>query len=142
MIITTIAGNIGKDAVFKSTQGGADLCNFTVAASVGYGDKEQTIWFDVTKWGKGTDKLASFLTKGKQVTVSGELSTREYEGKTYLQLRAEHIKLQGGKTDTGNGGGGHKAPTGGGFGGGGFDDDLDDDIPYASNDVRYERRMR
>jgi single-strand DNA-binding protein len=126
MIITTIAGNIGKDAVYKSTQGGTDLCNFTVAATVGYGDKEQTVWFDVTKWGKGTEKLASYLTKGRQVTVSGELSTREYEDKTYLQLRAEHIKLQGGK-DTGGGAGGHKPPA---DTGGGFDDDLDDECPF------------
>ncbi len=138
MIVTTIAGNVGKDAVFKSTQGGTELCNFTVAATIGYGDKEQTIWFDVTKWGKGTDKLASFLTKGKQVTVSGELSTREYEGKTYLQLRADHIKLQGGKSEQGNGAGGHKPPT---DTGGGFDDDLDDDVPFVSNDARYERRV-
>jgi single-strand DNA-binding protein len=137
MIITTIAGNIGKDAVYKSTQGGTDLCNFTVAATVGYGDKEQTVWFDVTKWGKGTDKLASYLTKGKQVTVSGELSTREYEGKTYLQLRAEHIKLQGGK-DMGGGAGGHKPPADTG----GFDSDLDDECPFASCDPRHERRVR
>lgn len=125
MIVTTIAGNVGKDATFKSTQGGADLCNFTVAATIGYGDKEQTIWFDVTKWGKGTDKLASFITKGKQVTVSGELSTREYEGKTYLQLRADHIKLQGGKGEQAS------APQDTGFGGGAFgSDDLDDQVPY------------
>jgi len=123
MIITTIAGNIGKDAVFKSTQGGQELCNFTVAATIGYGDKEQTLWFDVTKWGKGTEKLASFLTKGKQVTVSGELSTREYEGKTYLQLRAEHIKLQGGKGE-------QQTQQSTGFGGGFGSDDLDDEIPY------------
>ncbi len=123
MIITTIAGNVGKDAVFKSTQGGSDLCNFTVAATSGFGDKEQTIWFDVTKWGKGADKMASFLTKGKQVTVSGELSTREYEGKTYLQLRAEHIKLQGGKSESQQSSGQQSS----GFGGG--SDDLDDDIP-------------
>lgn len=123
MIITTIAGNIGKDAVFKSTQGGQELCNFTVAAAIGYGDKEQTLWFDVTKWGKGTEKLSSFLTKGKQVTVSGELSTREYEGKTYLQLRAEHIKLQGGKGEA-------QSQQSTGFGGGFGSDDLDDDLPY------------
>lgn len=121
MIVTTIAGNVGKDAVFKSTQGGADLCNFTVAATIGFGDKEQTIWFDVTKWGKGTDKLASYITKGKQVTVSGEMSTREYEGKTYLQLRAEQIKLQGGKGEAGQ-----PTPQSSGFGGG---DIGDDDVP-------------
>ena len=34
--------------------------------------------------------------------VSGELSTREYEGKTYLTLRAAEVTLMGGKPDSGD----------------------------------------
>jgi single-strand DNA-binding protein len=132
MIITTVAGNLGKDAVAKSTQDGTQLCQFSLGASIGYGDRKQTIWFDVTKWGKGTDKLADMLTKGTKVTVSGELSTREYEGKTYLQIRADHLTLQGGKPsnkpDAGSSDQGNMH--GGGSFGGGFDDDLDDSIPF------------
>ncbi len=139
MQVISIAGALGKDAVFKSTQQGHDLCTFPVAVSTGFGDKKATTWFDVTKWGKGSDKLASFLTKGTKVSVSGELGTREHEGKTYLQIRADHVTLQSSKSDTGNGGGGYKAPA---PSGGGFDDDLDDDVPFASNDVRHEGRVR
>lgn len=95
MIIVTIAGALGKDAETKTTQGGDQLCTFSVAGSVGYGDRKQTIWFDVTKWGKGADALSRMLLKGTKVTVSGELSQREYEGKTYLQVRADHVALQG-----------------------------------------------
>lgn len=95
MIIVTVAGALGKDAVAKSTQNGDQLCTFSVAGSVGYGDRKQTIWFDVTKWGKGADKLANMLLKGSKVTVSGELSEREHEGKRYLQIRADHVALQG-----------------------------------------------
>lgn len=124
MITTQIAGNVGKDAEYKTTQGGGELCNFSVAATVGFGDKEQTIWFDVTKWGKGTEKLASYITKGKQITVSGELSTREYEGKTYLQLRADHLKLQGGKGEQ------CAAPEPSGFGGGIWDETESDSVPF------------
>jgi single-strand DNA-binding protein len=140
MIVVTIAGNIGKDAQFKSTQGGADLCSFTVASTVGYGDKEQTLWFDVTKWGKGTDKLASYLTKGKQVTVSGELSTREHEGKTYMQLRADHVKLQGGAK--GDASPKPAAQGAGSFGGASdYSDALDDDIAFATANPAFERRV-
>lgn len=145
MIITTVAGNLGKDAVCKSTQQGDQFCNFSVGASVGYGDRKQTIWFDVTRWGKGADKLAGLLLKGTKVTVSGELSTREYEGKTYLQIRADHVALQGERkgdapkqgagSDTGSSG-----TSQGGFGGS-FGDDLEDDVPFATCDPRFEGRV-
>lgn len=95
MIVVTCAGNVGKDAEHKTTQGGAEFCRFSLAGTVGYGDNKQTVWFDVTKWGKGSEGLSRILLKGTKVTVSGELSQREHEGKTYLQIRADHIALQG-----------------------------------------------
>lgn len=128
MIVVTVAGALGKDAVVKSTQGGDQLCTFSVAGSVGYGDRKQTIWFDVTKWGKGSDKLAGMLPKGTKVTVSGELSQRDHEGKTYLQIRADHIALQGERqsADSGRGGGsGQSRPSREPV-----DDDLDSDVPF------------
>ena len=93
-VVTTIVGNVGKDAVHKSTQGGKEFVSFPVAAKVGWGEREQTLWFDVTKW-SGSQKLADMLLKGTKVTVIGRLSTREHEGKTYLQLDATDIVPQG-----------------------------------------------
>lgn len=89
-VITTIVGNVGKDAVHKSTQGGKEFVSFPVAAKVGWGEREQTLWFDVTKW-SGSQKLADMLLKGSKVTVIGRLSTREHEGKTYLQIEAQEL---------------------------------------------------
>lgn len=98
-VITTIVGNVGKDAVHKSTQGGKEFVSFPVAAKVGWGEREQTLWFDVTKW-SGSQKLAAMLLKGSKVTVIGRLSTREHEGKTYLQLDAQELvpvgRIEGG----------------------------------------------
>jgi len=37
--------------------------------------------------------LPEFLLKGRKVTVSGELGTREHEGKTYLTCRVNSIDL-------------------------------------------------
>lgn len=129
MIVVTVAGALGKDAVVKSTQGGDQLCTFSVAGSVGYGERKQTIWFDVTKWGKGSDKLAEMLPKGTKVTVSGELSQREHEGKTYLQIRADHIALQGERQAQG----GHRNTNGMGtrdnLNDAPFDDDSDS-VPF------------
>ena len=95
MQIVTVAGAVGKDAETRSTQGGDQFCTFSVAGSSGWGDRKQTTWWDVTKWGKGADKLAAMILKGVKVTVSGEVSTREHNGKTYLQIRADYVDVQG-----------------------------------------------
>ena len=133
MLHVIIAGNLGKDATAKSTQAGNDFCSFPVAATVGWGDKKQTIWIDVTKWGEGSQGLAKLLRKGAKVTVIGELSTREHEGKTYLQCRATDVALQGDAQ------GGERQERGGqggtdyGAQGGGFADDLDDSVPFLTD---------
>ncbi len=95
MIIVTLAGNLGRDAEFKTTQNGKELCSFSVAATVGFGNDKTTIWVDVSRWGAGAKGLSGILHKGSKVTVSGELSTREHNGKTYLQCRADHVTVQG-----------------------------------------------
>lgn len=93
----TIAGNIGKDAELRSTGNGDKVAGFSVGVTDGYGDSKRTLWFDVSVWGKRAETLAPMLTKGGKVCVSGDLSTREYEGKTYLTLRASEVTLMGGK---------------------------------------------
>lgn len=95
-------GNLGKDAEVRYTPNGAALAGFSVATKSGFGDKEQTLWVDVTLWGKRGESLAPYLVKGQQVAVCGELSTREYEGKTYLQVRADQVSLVGKKSDNQN----------------------------------------
>ena len=100
-LVATAVGNLGKDAEYKTTQGGAEMCSFSVATTSGYGDAKQTLWVDVTKWGKGVEGLSKLLVKGTKVTAIGELSTREHNGKTYVQMRADHVILQGGKQERG-----------------------------------------
>ena len=96
MNVFTVTGNIGKDCEVKSF-GGSSVCNFTVAAKSGFGDKAQTIWLDCALWGKQAESgLVQYLTKGQQVAVSGELGSREHNGKTYLTLRINNISLVGG----------------------------------------------
>jgi single-strand DNA-binding protein len=126
MLQIIIAGNLGKDAVHKSTQQGKDFCSFPVAASIGWGDKKQTIWIDVTKWGEGSKGLANLLRKGSKVTVIGELSTREHEGKTYLQCRASDVALQGDAPGGQSSGSQWNARGGGGDIAENLDDDLSD----------------
>lgn len=91
----TIAGGIGKDATTRETNSGS-VTGFSVAVDERKGQDKATIWFDVAIWGARGEKLSQYLTKGSKVSVSGELSTREHDGKTYLTVRADQITLLGG----------------------------------------------
>ena len=92
----TIAGNIGKDAETRTTQGGESVTGWSVAVEERAGNDKRTVWFDCSLWGKRGAGLAQYLTKGSRVAISGDLSTREHNGKTYLTVRASEVTLMGG----------------------------------------------
>lgn len=134
-----IAGNIGKDATTRTTQGGDKVTGWPVAVEERNGQEKRTIWFDCTLWGARGEKLAQYLTKGSKVSVAGELSTREHEGKTYLTLRADQVTLLGGGEQRGENRSGYsdtarasdQAQRPSGYGAGGRPgNDLEDSIPF------------
>ena len=125
-----ISGGIGKDAELRTTQGGDKVAGFSVAVSDGFGNDKRTLWFDVSVWGKRAETLAPMLTKGGKVSVSGDLSTREHNGKTYLTVRASEVTLMGGGQDRGEPRQERQQPTGGAPAGG--YSDMDDSIPFAA----------
>lgn len=95
MLNLTASGNLGRDAELK-TVGGSTVCNFSVGAQSGFGDKKKTEWISCGLWGRLGEAVADFLKKGVSVTVSGELSTREYNGKNYMEMRVNQIRIHGG----------------------------------------------
>ena len=96
-----VSGNIGKDAVVRKA-GEQSVAGFSLAMKSGYGEKAQTIWLDCSLWGKQAESgLVQYLKKGQFVVLSGELGTREHEGKTYLTLRVNDATL-GGKHEQSN----------------------------------------
>ncbi len=122
----TIAGNVGQDARLKTLDSGDSVLNFSVAVEDRQGREKKTLWFDCAMWGKRADSVAQYVTKGSKVAVSGDLSTREHEGKTYLTVRVAELTLQGGKTDAAPSYGAGSPPTA-------FPDD-DNDIPFCTSE--------
>jgi single-strand DNA-binding protein len=99
MNVLTVSGNIGRDAEVRNA-GGTAVAGFSLAMKSGYGDKAQTIWLDCSIWGKQAESgLVQYLKKGQFVVVSGEMGTREHDGKTYITLRVNNVTL-GGKQDS------------------------------------------
>jgi single-strand DNA-binding protein len=99
MNVFTFSGNLGNDCRTGSA-GGQSVVNFSVACKAGYGQNEQTNWIDCALWGKRGESLQQYLTKGQQVVVSGELGTREHNGKTYITCKVNEVSLVGGKRDS------------------------------------------
>lgn len=129
MKIITIAGNIGKDAELRTTGKGDKVAGFNVAVSEGR--DSETTWFSCSLWGNRGEKLAQYLTKGSKVTVTGALTIREKDGKTYLGCRVSEIALQGRSDNSGNSNRREEeSRSQGGYGGSSNDLDLDDDIPF------------
>lgn len=95
MITITTAGNCGKDAETR-TAGSGTVTSWSLAAKSGFGDRATTTWFDCSLWGKRGEALKEYISKGGAMTVSGQLTTREYEGKTYLGIDVNEVALQGG----------------------------------------------
>lgn len=135
----TIAGNLGRDAELRSV-GQSQVLGFAVAVEHRDGQNKSTMWFDCSLWGKRGEALAQYMTKGTRVAVSGDLSTREHNGKTYLQVRADQVSILGGgqqrqQQDQGGYGGGYGSGSqSGGYGAGGRPgggiDIGDDDVPF------------
>jgi single-strand DNA-binding protein len=92
-------GRVGKDAQTRRTGGGDAVTGWSLAVDSGYGNKKQTLWLDCSMWGNRGEKVAEYITKGSQLGVSGELGTREHDGKTYLTLRVAEVSLIGGKSE-------------------------------------------
>src|SRR5699024_4309829 len=123
----TIAGRLGRDAKLRAVND-TSVLGFSVAVDDRRKGEKLTMWFDCAIWGRRGESLERHLTKGTQVTVSGDLSTREYTtqaGATLLSLgvKVSEITLQGGGSQSG---GGQRPAQGGAqdFDDGGFGDDI------------------
>lgn len=157
-----LLGNLGRDAETKFTPAGTSVTKFSVATTRRWKDqqandwKEETNWTNVVLWKQ--EKLATYLTKGKQVYVEGRLHTRSYDDKDgkkvyTTEVVADDVILLGGRGEGGDfegggasssfgprnaSGGPSRSGTGkpGGAGAGPEDDPYggmgisDDDVPF------------
>ena len=140
MTTVTILGKLGGDVELKDVNGTA-LAKFSVAQNVGFGDKKSVNWFSVSIWGgQAKSNFVDYLKKGQMVQVVGELSTREYNGKTYMEVRSYSCNLAGSPQ-----GGQQQSPQQQGYTqpkpqaqptAGGGASDLEGDLPFSPIDYR------
>lgn len=90
MFYTMFTGNLGRDPETRSTQAG-DVCSFSVAVKQGFGRDAKSEWFRCSLWGKRGETVARYLRKGMKVTVVGEMTIGEYNGKPQYDVRVADV---------------------------------------------------
>ena len=98
MLTMIIAGNVGKDAVLRNTQGGDPVLGFSIAVDGGKdknGNKRDSTWVQCNVWGKRAESLNSHITKGTKLVVYGRPGVDVYEGKGRLTLSVQDLTFMG-----------------------------------------------
>lgn len=96
-----VVGRLGADAELKTTQGGTQVCSFSVAEDIGYGDSKKTQWIKCALFGKRAGSLVSYLTKGTTVEVIGRPQVNVWKDKQgeprgNIEVAVSDINLHGG----------------------------------------------
>jgi single-strand DNA-binding protein len=126
MNTVTLIGTLTKDPEIRSGSGDAKVCSMRIAES--NGRKGPSLFINVSAFGRQAETCGKYLSKGRQVAISGQLRFREWEpeggGKrsehTIAADRVDFLASAKGRgSGSGNGGGGGGYEEGGGGGGGG-----------------------
>ncbi|WP_308904394.1 single-stranded DNA-binding protein [Neisseria subflava] len=106
-----LIGRLGQEPTIRYMPNGEAVCNFSVATSEKYTDKngqrqEATEWHNVTMYRKLAEIAGKYLTKGSQVYLEGKIQSRKYQGKdgierTAYDIIANEMKMLGGGNDSG-----------------------------------------
>jgi single-strand DNA-binding protein len=80
-----LIGNLGQDPETKTFDNGNSVANFSLATSQVWKDKngetqERTEWHRVAVFGKLSEIVGQYLSKGSKVYIEGRLQTRKWQG--------------------------------------------------------------
>lgn len=85
-----VIGNLGANAVLRTTSDGRQLMTFNVAVNQPNADP---IWFNCV--GAMREKLFPYLVKGQTIAVVGDLSVGTYNGRIDLTVNLDKCELCG-----------------------------------------------
>ena len=79
-----LIGNVGKDPDVNFTPSGVKVCQFRMATSESWKDKdgalqEQTDWHTIVAWRGLADVVERLVHKGTRVYVEGKIRSRSYD---------------------------------------------------------------
>jgi single-strand DNA-binding protein len=148
-----VIGNLTRDPELKATPSGTSVCSLRIAVNDQVKDQSTGEWvekanyFTVDVFGRQAETCAQYLSRGRQVAVSGRLRWRQWETqegqkREAVSIAADRVQFIGPREGGGGGQGGYQQrPAAGSSLGAEFppaasgapsDDDFtaDDDIPF------------
>ena len=124
-----LIGNVGKDPEVRSFNNGGKVCNFSLATSESWKDrqtgerKEKTDWHNIAIFNEGLVGIVErYVKKGSKIYIEGQLKTRKWQDRDGNDKYTTEVVLQGYNgnltlLDSRNsqGGGGGYGQSGGGY---------------------------
>ena len=106
---TVLQGRLVRDVELRNTQSGLEVASFTVAWSKKYKDNETNCFLNCVAWRQTGVFVEKYVSKGQEIVVEGELTTRSYEDKqgnkrTATELVVDKVHFCGSKSDNSNSG--------------------------------------
>ncbi len=95
-----LIGNVGRDPEIVVFSNGGSVAKFSIATSEKWKNKdgeqqEETQWHNVEVFGKLADVVNSYVTKGKQIYVAGQVVYDKWEDKDGNNRTSTKIKVTG-----------------------------------------------
>ncbi|MBK8982804.1 MAG: single-stranded DNA-binding protein [Ignavibacteria bacterium] len=98
-----IAGNLTKDPIFRQTNTGTPVVNFSIASNRRFKDKndewkEDVCYVGIVAWNRLAESCKDRLRKGNAVLVDGELQSRTFKtedgaNRTIVEIKARRIQF-------------------------------------------------
>ena len=109
-----LQGRLTKEPETK-TVGDVSLCNFTIAQSEKFKDKETQLFMDCQAWRGTADFISKYFVKGQEIVVTGKLHTEKWQDKdgnnrSTIRMTVDSANFCGGKAESNNGVGARFVP--------------------------------
>ncbi|MDO4906966.1 single-stranded DNA-binding protein [Neisseria sp.] len=92
-----LIGNLGRDPEVRYMPNGEAVCNFSIATSEVWNDRqtgqrqERTEWHNITLYRRLAEVAGQYLRKGSSVYIEGRIQSRKYTGKDGIERTAYDI---------------------------------------------------
>ena len=116
-----LIGRLGRDPEVRYMPNGEAVCNFSIATSETWNDRqtgqrqERTEWHNIILYRRMAEVAGQYLKKGSQVYIEGRIQSRKYTGKdgierTAYEIIGSEMKMLGGGNDSGQQNAQHTPP--------------------------------
>ena len=98
-----LIGNLTRDPELRYTPSGLPVCTLRLAVNRNFSNSQgeiETDYFNVVVWRNQAEKCAEYLSKGRQVAVTGRLQSRSWEAadgqkRSMIEVVADRVVFLG-----------------------------------------------